>query len=287
MNRPFPVWRPRTWMLATAFALTLLGLGAGPAAAVSEIEGIWSFKGGQVAIHPGPSGVLTGTVVTPTTFSECTHQAGEDMWTNITPQPDGSYWGLHQWLFETSCAPNPQLGPTAWRVQQKPGGLRDLLVCFSEPGGPQPTIAPGGVTGHVTRSCQESMPTAPLPVVSSSGGGAQTAGAEQIKFGTTIILPSSKQCLRQGSLKIGVRDPRYDPLKEVIIRLKRRTIADVRGVQRLKRGIQLKHLPHSTFTLKVTAITVLDQKLKGKRTYRSCRRASHKIRLHGKTTKRR
>jgi hypothetical protein len=277
------------WMLATALTGTLLGLGAGPAMAASEIEGVWSFKGGQVAIHAGSGGVLTGTVVTPTKFSECTHQAGEAMWTNITPQPDGSYWGLHQWLFEKSCAPNPQLGPTAWRVQQKSGGVRDLLVCFSEPGGPQPTIAPNGTTANVTRSCQESTPTAPLPVVAAGGGGgAQTTGAEQLTFATTIVLPSNRECLRPGLLKIGIRDPRYDPLNEVLVKLKRRTIADIRGVQRLKHGILLKHLPKGTFTLKVTAVTVLGQKLVGKRTYRSCgQHTSHKIRLHRKTKKRR
>jgi hypothetical protein len=274
-------------MLASVLAGALLALAAGPAAAASEIEGIWSFNGGQVAIHPGAGGSFTGTVVTPTTFSECPHRAGEAMWTGIAPQPDGSYWGLHQWLFETTCAPNPQLGPTAWRVRQKPGGLRELLVCFSEPGGPQPTIAPSGATAHVTRSCQESTPTAPLPIVVTSTG-TQTTGAERIAFATTIVLPSDNECLRRGSLKIGVVDPHYDPLKEIVVKLGRHTIADIRGVQRLKRGIRLKHLPPRTFTLKITAITVLDQKLTGRKTYRSCRRhAPHKIRLHGRAKKRR
>jgi hypothetical protein len=271
-----------TRIVAIPLAAILLGGGAAPAGAASEIEGIWSFNGGQVAIHAIPSGKFEGTVVTPTTFAECPHQAGEEIWTNMTLQADGSFWGFHQWLFEKSCVPNPVLGPTAWRVLQKANGSRYLLVCFSEPGGPQPTIASNGASANVKRPCQESAPTAPLPVVTGSGKKGKGMGAEQISFASTIGLPKAAACVRRGSLKIKIKDPRFDPLKEVVIRIGRRKVADVRGVQRLRRGIVLKRLPSGTYTLKVVAITVLDQKLSGRRTYHSCtiRRSSSRIRLH-------
>jgi hypothetical protein len=260
----------------------LLGVSAAPAAATSEIEGVWSFNGGEVDIRPVAGGKFAGVVATPTKFSECTHRAGEEMWTGMTPQSDGSYWGFHQWLFEKTCEPNPSLGPTAWRVLHKPDGSDDLLVCFSEPGGTQPTIAPSGTFANVSRSCEESAPTAPLPVVSGSASGKTTAsGAEQISFGTTIVLPAASGCVRQGSLRIKIDDPKYDPLKKVVVKLGKRKVAEISGVQRLMRGsIVLRGLPRGSYTLKITATTVLNQKLSSKRTYRSCVKRKSKVRLH-------
>lgn len=266
---------------------TLLALGAAPAGANSEIEGIWSFNGGEVAIHPVSGGTFTGVVVTPTKFAECSHQAGEAMWTRISPQPDGSFWGFHQWLFEQTCAANPVLGPTAWRVLQTPTGTRYLKVCFSEPGKPQPTIAPSGASANATFPCSNSAPTAPLPVIVSGSTGNTHGGsqsAEQVSFAGTFGLPRAATCVRQGSLKIKINDPRYDPLKEVVVWIKRRKIADVRGAKRLKRSIVLKGLPSGTYTLRIVATTILDQKLSGKRTYHSCARlhSTSKVRLHGR-----
>jgi hypothetical protein len=264
--------------------VALLSVGAAPAGAVSEIEGIWSFNGGQVAIHPIAGGKFEGIVVTPTKFTECAHKVGEAMWTDISPQSDGSYWGLHQWLLEKTCEANPSLlGPTAWRVQQKSGGSRDLLVCFSEPGGSQPTIAPNGASANVTRTCQESAPTAPLPVISGSGSrsgsNASNGAAERIGFATTIILPRTRGCVKRGSLKIEIRDPKYDPLKEVVVKIKKHKVAEITGVQRLKHGIVVKGLPSGSYTLEITATTVLNQKLSGKRKYHSCARRRSKIGL--------
>ena len=279
MNRCLHVLR--RWSIAIAVP-ALLGIGAPAAGASSEIEKVWSFNGGEVAIHAVAAGKLAGVVVTPTTFDECAHQAGEQMWTNITPQGDGSFWGFHQWLFEKSCAPNPTPGPTAWRVMQKANGVRYLLVCFSEPGGPQPTIAPNGAVTGTVRPCQESAPTAALPVVVSDGGGSgQGAGTEQISFKSTILLPRAAACVKRGTLKIKVADPKHDPLKEVIVTAKRRKIADISGVQKLKGGaIVLRGLPSGSYTLKVRAITVLDQILTGKRRYHACGRHHRKLKLH-------
>jgi hypothetical protein len=281
MKRPFSSPSLRPWLVVAALTATSFGLAAASASATSEIEGVWSFNGGQVAIHPVAGGKFAGTVVTPTKFAECVHQTGEEMWTGISPQTDGSFWGFHQWLFEKTCEPNPTPGPTAWRVVPKAGGSRGLLVCFSEPGGPQPTIAPSGAAAHVTRSCQESAPTAALPVVvSGTGKGSSTQGPEVISFRGTILLPGAHACVKQGALRIRVRDPKYDPLKELVVRIKKHRLVDVRGVQKVKRGVVLRRLPSGTYTLRITATTVLNQKLTGKRTYRSCKRHASKVRLH-------
>jgi hypothetical protein len=278
MNRLLRAMPRRLWPIVIALAM-YLGLGAVPAGAASEIEGVWSFNGGEVAIHSPVNGQFAGVVVSPTKFAVCTHPAGEVMWTDMTPQPDGSYWGFHQWLFETSCEPNPHPGPTAWRVLQKPDGSKDLFVCFSEPEKTQPTIAPSGSYANATFGCEESAPTAPLPVVSRGGSSGQN-GAEVITFHKTVILPKAAACVKQHSLKIKLHDPKYDPLKEVVVRVRGRKVADVRGVARLKRGVVLKRLPTGSYTIKIAAITVLDQKLSGRRTYHSCGKRPGSITLH-------
>jgi hypothetical protein len=281
-RRALPRRRLTASVLVGIFA-TLMTLGAAPAGAAPEIERIWSFNGGEVAIHHLAGGKFEGVVVTPTTFDECPHQAGEKMWTNMTPQPDGSFWGFHQWLFERSCVANPEPGPTAWRVLSGSGGALSLEVCFSEPGRSQPTIAPSGASTGASFGCKTSAPTGLLPVVTNgSHAGNTPAGAEQISFARTIVLPSSRSCVRRGTLQIKLRDPKHDPIKEVVVRVKRHTIADIRGVQRLHRAIVLRGLPSGPYTLKITATTVLDQKLSGKRRFHSCKRRGRrgKTRLH-------
>lgn len=270
-------------MLALALFATLSLAKPANAGATSEIEGVWSFNGGEVAIHPVAGGQFEGVVVAPTTFAECTHAAGEHMWTGITSQADGSFWGSHRWLFEKSCLLNPTPGPTAWRVIHDAAGQRELKVCFSEPGsGQQPTIAPSGAAARATYGCRISSPTAKLPVVVGTHGAASTPGAhgeaaaEQISFATTVLLPKANLCIRRGLLEIKIADPKRDPLKKVVIRIGRRTVAVVRGVKRLQRAIVLKGLPNGRYTLKIVATTVLDQKLRGKRTYSSCRRGARR-----------
>src|SRR5580704_14113940 len=78
--------------------LTLLTLGAGTATASSSLEEVWSFGGGAIAIQGLPNGAYQGTVVSPTTFAECPHPAGEVLWTEMRLQADGSFWGFHQWF---------------------------------------------------------------------------------------------------------------------------------------------------------------------------------------------
>jgi hypothetical protein len=279
MSRILDAVRSKPWTIVVVVLAASLSGGAASAGATSEIEGVWSFNGGEVAVHAVAGGKFEGVVVAPTKFAECTHKVGEHVWTEITQQPDGSFWGKHQWLFEKSCLPNPDLGPTAWRVLHAASGSRYLEVCFSEPGESQPTIAPNGTSANVSYNCISSSPTAPLPVVVNTPG---SSGAEQVSFANTILLPKARACVRRGMLAIKIADPKRDQLKEVVIRIKKRKVADVRGVKRLEKGIVLKHLPSGGYTLKIVATTVLGQKLTGSRTYHSCKRHPGKAKLHGR-----
>jgi hypothetical protein len=261
--------RLRSPLLAIA-AIVLVGTipaariaSANPA---SPIEEVWSFNGGEVAIQAQQGGTLVGTVVAPTKFAQCTHPIGEQMWTDIRLQPDGSYWGLHQWYFDTSeCLHNPVLGPTAWRVLQAVSGVRYLLVCFSSPGGPQPTIAADGAVKNVTFGCRESTRIAPVPVQAAA-----TSSAGVQSFAQAVSLPSARECFSRRVFQIHLRDPRYDPLKEVVVTIKGRRVAVARRGKVFAATIDLKGLPRGAFTVKIHATTVLGHHLSGSRTYHTC-----------------
>jgi hypothetical protein len=244
-------------LLAIA-ALTVLAI-AGSARATSTIEGVWSFNGGKVAIQTLPNGAFAGTVVAPTAFAQCPHPVGEQMWTNLRRQPDGSYWGLHQWYFEGSCVANPQLGLTAWRVLAAAGGSRFLRVCFSSPGSVQPTIAADGTSAHVTYGCVDSALVAPLP-----------ASAGSLAFARAVRLPSARRCFSRRAFKIHLRDPANDPLKRVVVTLGGQQIAVERRAGRIAATVNLKGLPKGTFTVRIRALTVLGHRLSGSRTYHTC-----------------
>ena len=85
--------------LLTTLALAVaggIGVASAGASSNSSIEGVWAFENGQIAIHPTAGGTFTGTVVVPTMFAECVHPVEQSIWTGMTLQPDGSYWGFHQ-----------------------------------------------------------------------------------------------------------------------------------------------------------------------------------------------
>ena len=270
----------------------ILALG-GVASAANSIEGVWSFSGGAVGIQALSDGTFQGTVVTPTRFAECVHPAGQIMWTDMRPQTDGSFWGLHQWYHEGSkCEEDPVLGHTAWRVLETPSGTRVLKVCFNTPGSEtQPTIAPNGKEANVTYSCVESSPLAPLPKVSEeegsgkggigNGGSGGGSGSGLITFSDTVLLPNAKACVSQTSLKIKLHDPKYDPLTEVVVKINGKKFAVVKGVKQLKKGITLTKLPSGTYKISILATTVLRQRLSGSQTYKSCAAGSGLIGLKG------
>ena len=272
----FRVKRSTSLLMAIVVIATLLIVGASAritaAGATSTIEGVWSFNGGTVAIQPQPGGTFVGTVVAPTKFAQCSHPVGEQMWTGISLQPDGSYWGLHQWYFETAaCVANPTLGLTAWRIMQTASGAHYLLVCFSPPGGPQPTITASGASANVSYGCVRSAEKAPLPVEA-----APTSRAGVRSFTQSISLPSARKCFSRRVFQIHLQDPKYDPLKKVVVTIGGRRVAVVRRGKVLAATINLKGMPRGTFTVKIRLTTVLGHSLSGSRTYHTCaKKSSH------------
>jgi hypothetical protein len=267
----------RALTLLPIVLLAALAFSASAQAATNEIEGVWSFNGGSVAIEPVPgSSTLQGKVQNATKFGECIHPAGEVMWTGMTLQPDGSFFGFHQWFKDTSgnCEREQPLGPTVWRVLHNSRGGSYLKVCFSHPGTTQPHIALSGVATEDTYGCSESALIEPLP---NSG----------VLGSTTVSLPSAKACISQSTMKIKLKDPKNDRLKQVVISVNGKKIAAIKGVKAInkalkKGGITLTKLPSGTYKISVTATTVLHKTLTGSQTYRSCTKSSGSIGLKGK-----
>jgi hypothetical protein len=250
--------RFRFLLLVFATAL-LLVVSSASAGASSSIEGVWAFDNGEIAITPEAGGTFVGTVVDETKFAECTHPVGQKIWTSITPQPDGSFWGSHQWYFEGTCAENPEPGPTAWRVMEGPAGSKYLRVCLSTPGSSQPAIPPTGPEVNVTYGCVNSALTAPLPTTSGSG-----AASERLSY------ESSKECLSARIFRIHIREPKYDPFKKVLVTIRGRKIATARRGGYVVATVDLKGFKRGAFTVKIQAVTILGHHLSGKRTYHTC-----------------
>jgi hypothetical protein len=245
---------------ALALAATfLLGVGATSAVATSPIEGIWSFNGGEIAVQPLSNGTFVGTVVAETKFAECTHPVEQQIWSNITPQPDGSYWGLHQWYESPGCAIEPTLGPTAWRIETAADGSHFLHVCFSTPGTTQPTIEANGSEQDVTYGCTDSARIASLPPASGT-----------LSFTALASLPAAKQCVSRRAFQIHIRDPKHDAFKDVDVTIQGRRLAVTRKGAFTVATVNLRGLPRGAFTLRIRATTVLGRHLFGKRVYHTC-----------------
>jgi hypothetical protein len=223
------------------------------------IEGVWSFNGGRVAVSQRPDGTFAGTVVAATRFAECEHAVGEVMWTHMRATSAGDYFGFHQWLFEGSCTPNPLLGLTAWRLMEANGGAHFLRVCFSEPGKPQPEISPKGVATNASYGCADSALLAPAPATSGAAA-----------FRRAVTLPSSTRCLSRRAFTIHLKDPRNDPLREVLVTLAGKRLRTVRHGNVFASRVDLRGLPRGSFTVHIRLTTVLGHRLSGRRTYHTC-----------------
>ncbi len=264
--------KPLLAVLLALLAMSATTSGASAAGtATNPIEGVWTFTGGEVAVQGLANGAYQGIVVSPTKFATCEHGTGEVMWTSMRPQADGSFWGLHQWFRGgVKCEANPLLGLTAWRVVAAADGSRQLLVCFSKPGDDsQPTIAVDGATARATYGCVTSNPVAALP------------GMDRITFASVVGVPPAKVCRRRSSLRIVLRNPQHDPLKEVVVRVNGKKVFGATGPDRLKKIIRLKHLPQGSYRVSIVAITVLDRRIFGSRTYRACVKGPGKIKVPG------
>jgi hypothetical protein len=254
----------RVTAVLSVAAIGVLGLGAGTARSAAPIVGVWSFSGGKVAIQAGGDGSFVGKVVSPTKFAECTHEVGEEMWTHITPQPDGSYWGSHQWFFANAeCIPNPLLGPSAWRVLGT-SSSRFLRVCFSEPGrNVQPTIAPDGSSANATFGCADSARISSLPKLPPT------------QLSRYVHLPRAKNCLGGRKLRIHLHDPNNDPFLKIYVLLKSGALHRRGTVRRHRHNaiavVSLAGLPpESSFTISVKATTVLGHRFSLRRKYSTC-----------------
>jgi len=290
----------RGFAAAAAVAVATLALfGAGAqAASPAAIQGVWSFKGGAVAIQPQPDGTFQGTIVATTTFVHCPHPVGEVMWAHITPELDGSYHGDHQWFYG-NCVLDPTPGLTAWRVLSTGSGEEFLRVCLSTPsvGATQPLIAPNGTSAHATFGCIDSSLIEPVPTVggapspgtgptggtgSSAGTGPASRGgtgatgapgasaARTLRFVDFATLPGAQRCVRQGVLRIALQNPQYDPLAAVRVVIDGKRALTVRGSRRLSRGITLRKLPRGHYRVTVELTTVLAQHLSATRRYHGC-----------------
>lgn len=251
-------------MIAVLACVLLSGTSAGATSSTSSIEGVWSFNGGEIAIQPEGNGKFEGVVVQPTLFATCTHPAGQKIWKEMSPQPDGSYWGFHQWYKTTECVENPILGPTAWRVIGAAKGSRYLRVCLSSPGTQQPTIPTGSAGVGATYGCQSSSLTAPL---ASSGVGS---------FKDAVSLPSAKKCLSVRRFAIHIRNARYDPFKTVTVTLRGHKLAVALHGQSYVATVNLKGLPRGAFTVRIKATTFRGNNLSGARTYHTCAKKASK-----------
>jgi hypothetical protein len=240
----------------------------------NPIEGVWSFSGGAVAIQALGDGSYQGTVVNPTKFAVCTHPAGQVMWTAMEEQADGSFWGLHTWFRGgAKCDENPLRGLSAWRVLVGADGTRHLSVCFSRPGdGSQPRIdAAGKCTGGTFGPAIESSPLAPLPGSDPQHG--------PVSFERVVSLPDNASCLKRKYLKIRIKNPRYDPLREVLIKVNGRKAKLVVGTEKLKKPIVVGNLPEGRIRIQIVATTVLNERLTGTKKYTRCGAGSGKIAL--------
>ena len=267
-RRPKQSLLRRAVLLATIVA-ALLSIGVATAGAASSIEGVWAFNGGQIAVQPLSNSTFVGTVVTETKFAECTHPVGQQIWSGITPQADGSFWGLHQWYFEKSeCRPNPTLGLSAFRVMAGSNGSSYLRVCLSSPGTAQPTIDASGYSANATYGCFDSALSAPLPPAETSTGTTPKAGTENFK--ELVTVPSNAKCFSSRSFQIHVLDPKYDAFKTVSITIKGRKLKTARHGDTITATVSLKGLPKGAFTVDIKATTYLGRRLSGSRTYHTC-----------------
>jgi hypothetical protein len=254
----------RKGFLSLVTATLLLLVGVSSAEADSPIEGVWSFNGGKVAVEANSNGGFRGVIVAPTKFSQCFHPVGEEVWSEIRPQSDGSYWGLHQWYFETpECVPNPERGLTAFRVIAAGDGSKSLEVCFSEPGSKsQPKIPASGSPSGATYGCSNSARISPLSSVEPT---------DAPKY---ILLPGNGLCLTRSKLKVRLRNPSGDPIVKAKILLRSGKIRRRAKLTKKSNGIvatlNLRRLTKPKFVVSVNVTTALGHQLKRKRAYRLC-----------------
>ena len=99
-------------------------------------------------------------------------------------------------------------------------------------------------------------------------------------FAQSFSLPSNRKCYGRRVFQIHIQDPRYDPLKEVLLTVGKRRLRVTRHGKLFAATIDLRGLPPGTFTVRIRATTVLGHHLSGSRTYHTC--AKKKLKPHNK-----
>lgn len=235
-------------------------LAAAPAAAhaAADIEGTWSFTGGQLAVQPAADGSFTGTIIRETRFSNCVHPVGEQTWLGLRAQPDGQYFGQHQWFNSTTCETIGR-GNTAFRTLKKPDGTTFLRVCFAGPEFPdqQPTIDAAGTSANTTTGCVDSDLVAPPPAPPT------------VKDIAALPSQGAKKCLSKRSFKIRLKEPKGDALDSAKVFVNGKLVRTIKR-DRITAPVNLTGLPKGRYKVKITAKTVLGKTITGTRTYRTC-----------------
>ncbi|HEX8206780.1 MAG TPA: hypothetical protein VF587_12040 [Solirubrobacteraceae bacterium] len=246
-----------------ALALTLAV--AAPAAAQSDpIEAVWEFSGGQIAVERQSDGTFVGIVVRPTQLSECTHQNGEPVWIDIRSQPDGQYFGRHQY-FRTSDCSFIERGMIALRVLQNEQGATFLRVCFDSPErspNEQPSIAPDGTNTSTDDGCRDSNQISPLPTT-----------PPKLADVVSGLPPQTRGCASRRKFPIRLKEPVGDaiaatPKPKVTRNGKSIPVTFTGG--RWRSVIDLRGLPKGRYTFKIVAKTVRGRTIQGSRKYKTC-----------------
>jgi hypothetical protein len=246
-------------LLRSALVAVVLAFGAPAVASAADVEGVWSFNGGQIAVKAQPDGTFAGWVIRETRFDQCPHQIGENVWAGMSAQPDGSYWGKHQWFNTGTCGPIER-GNTAYRILIGMNQAQFMRVCFSPPENlaSQPLIAPDGTSSDALRGCVDSDLISALPTAKPT-------------ISTVSSLPRAKRSCRSSSLRLRLRQPPGDALQSVQISVNGRRAKSLNAANAV--GPQtLTHVPQRRVRVSVAAKTVLGQTIKAQRVYRSCKR---------------
>lgn len=244
-------------LIATAVATAAADPATTAQADVADIEAVWGFSGGQIAYTNNGDGTYTGKVIRPTTLAQCEHPTGEEIDTGLTRQPDGQWFGRHQW-FTGSCTPTEQRGNTAFRVLSKPDGAKFLRICFAsdQQQDVQPTIAPDGTPANASGPCSDSELISALP-------------AAKPVINDIATLPSSKKCRSRRNFRIRLKEPRGDALASAKVYVNRKLVKTQKS-GRLTAPVDLRGLPKGRYTVRIIATTVLGKTIKGTRKYRTC-----------------
>jgi hypothetical protein len=207
-------------------------------AAAAGFEAVWSFHGGQVAVHARGAGHLEGVVIRKTTDTSCPYEVGQPIWSGIHPVGDGSFRGSQR-LQSPPCATG-ESGDVVFRVLTNPDGAEVLRMC-SEAGGCADLAAAG------------SLPTRPPWITAFSS------------------LPKARGCWDFSFMYFDLFDPPNDALRTARIYLNGRRIAvwtREQAGRRVRVSTELRF--RERFRVTVIAKTYLGHTLRGTRHYRMC-----------------